>query len=104
MFEKDDSPWGFKPHRYECPVCKDGDRIVHISDMAEPYATKGVVCHLTFKCTNCFSTATHSIPVTEEYAEELEERRGESKLSPRGAKSTRGAWTTCPSTPGRKRI
>ena len=74
-FERDDSPWGFKPHRYKCPLC-GGYRVIHISDMARPYATKGWVCHLSFKCVNCFSTVTHSIPITEEYRDELIRRRG----------------------------
>jgi len=49
--------------------------VIHISDMARPYAAEGMVCHLTFKCVNCYSTVTHSIPITDGYAEELEERR-----------------------------
>lgn len=74
-FKKDDTPWGFEPHRYQCPVC-GGTRIIHISDMAHPYATRGTVVHLTFKCFNCFSTTVHSIPVKEEYADKLKKRRG----------------------------
>lgn len=74
-FEKDDSPWGFSPHRYECPVC-GGQRVVHISDMARPYAARGYVCHLTFKCVNCYSTVAHSIPISEDYRDELIQRRG----------------------------
>lgn len=75
MFEKDDSAWGFKPHQYECPICGD-ERIIHISDLAHPYGTKGIVVHLTFKCIDCYSTVTHSIPIKKEYAEELRNRRG----------------------------
>lgn len=75
MFEKDDSAWGVTPHRYKCPIC-NAYRVVHISDMAQPYATKAWVLHLTFKCVNCFSTVTHSIPITKEYRDELIKRRG----------------------------
>lgn len=74
-FEKDDSPWGFKPHRYRCPIC-GGWRVVHISDLAKPFTARGWVCHITFKCVGCLSTVTHSIPITEEYRDELIRRRG----------------------------
>ncbi len=74
--EKDDSPWGFKPHKYECPIC-GGDRVVHRSKIDQPYAvTDNKVCHTTYKCVLCYSTSTHGIPISSEYAEELIERRG----------------------------
>jgi len=75
MFERDESPWGFKPHRYKCPICGHW-RVIHISDIARPFAAKGYVCHLTFKCVHCFSTVTHSIPIDDDYKEELVRRRG----------------------------
>ena len=81
-FEQDDSPWGFRPHRYKCPICGHW-RVVHLSSIQKPVTGEGWYCHLTFKCTHCFSTAIHAIPISEEYKEELLRRRnGETIYAP----------------------
>lgn len=49
--------------------------MVHLSSIQKPVTGEGWYCHLTFKCTHCFSTAIHAIPISEEYKEELLRRR-----------------------------
>ena len=75
FFSKDDTIWGFKPHKYECPVC-GGNMLVHSSSFGRPPGRKGYIFHQLYKCVNCFLARDHEIPVSKEYYDEIEERRG----------------------------
>lgn len=80
MFEADNTPWGFSPHKQRCPMC-GGNMVLHVGDLGQPFhGVKAWVCRLIFKCVMCYFTATHNIPISEEYKDELMRRRNGNKI------------------------
>lgn len=82
MFSEDGSAWGHEPYRVKCKFC-DSTMVVHIATIGPPPHNQDAwVNSMTFKCVECCNIANFDVPISEEYAEELERRRGGRQFAP----------------------